>query len=786
MIKQIFNSGWYFKFGENKGDEREKEIFDYLLIGLPHSFGIPYYGEDNFYIGYGCYYKKINLKEKPADEILILEFGAVFQVAEVFVNGEFVMSHEGGYTAFGADITKFVKAGENTVFVRVNNLWNPVIAPRAGEHTFNGGIYRDVYLIWYPSSHISLYGVGITSEKSNENQYIITVTTETENCIGLKLVTSLADKDGAEILSQNCLVEKNITVQKLYVQSPELWDIDNPYLYKIKSSVGTDSLVTEFGIRTIKWSKDSGFYLNGRHLLLDGANVHSDHGGWGDAVTHSGIRRDVMLMKECGFNFIRGSHYPHHTEFAKECDRRGILFWSESVFWGIGGFQKDGYWNSSAMPVKKEHYKSFEKSLKQTTYEMIRQNRNSPSIICWSVGNEMFFSKKEVLPDARELVKRMVDFCHSVDSSRPAAVGGVQREGFDVCGDIAGYNGDGAVLFTNPPVPNMVSEYGSIAAYRPGKYELYETEGSDKYYDWRAGRAVWCGFHHGSIANIGNLGICDLYRLPLRAYFCHRKRLRNIEPPKFPMNGKGQKLKITTDKNTALCDGTDDCMVIIRVYDKNDKRITGDYNITLEVTSGPAILPTGKKMTFTRQNQNSFDGACAIEVRSYFAGKSVLKASCFGLESDKTELEFTGGKEFCGENISYPVAQYERPQKAFQKDINLINNRPVSVSSEKKESSYLCLTSDSKYKCWQPSQDDANPQIILDTENCYDNFQIKLSRGVFFKNEYSVFTSLDKENWSEVSHNIKSNISFVKPLTRYIKLEFSGFTKVKKIKIFKK
>ncbi|MEG1551783.1 MAG: glycoside hydrolase family 2 TIM barrel-domain containing protein, partial [Oscillospiraceae bacterium] len=152
----------------------------------------------------------------------------------------------------------------------------------------------------------------------------------------------------------------------------------------------------------------------------------------------------------------RGSHYPHHTEFAKECDRQGILFWSENVFWGIGGFKDEGYWDSSAMPTKKEDYLSFENSLKQSLREMIRTNRNSPSIICWSMGNEIFFSKKQVISDARKMVKRLVDYCHSIDDTRPAGIGGVQRGDFDKIGDVAGYNGDGAVLFKNPEKPNMV------------------------------------------------------------------------------------------------------------------------------------------------------------------------------------------------------------------------------------------------------------------------------------------------------------------------------------------
>ena len=107
-----------------------------------------------------------------------------------------------------------------------------------------------------------------------------------------------------------------------------------------------------------------GFFLNGKHLYLRGANVHQDHAGWGDAVTEAGMWRDVRMMKEAGFNFIRGSHYPHSPAFVEACDREGMLFWSENAFWGIGGFRADGYWNASAYPVEAEDRAGFDRSVK--------------------------------------------------------------------------------------------------------------------------------------------------------------------------------------------------------------------------------------------------------------------------------------------------------------------------------------------------------------------------------------------------------------------------------------
>ncbi|MEG1835945.1 MAG: glycoside hydrolase family 2 TIM barrel-domain containing protein [Oscillospiraceae bacterium] len=778
MKEIILNNKWHFKFGENNGDEQElNNLYD--EIGLPHSFGIPYYGGDDFYIGYGCYQKSLFIPKEDLEKKLLLEFGAVFQVAEIFINGKFVKKHEGGYTAFVCDITDFVNEGANNLFVRVNNLWNAKIAPRAGEHLFNGGIYRDVKLLIYPKKHIEWYGTFVKSEKLSDGKAKIIIETETVNCSDLTLENIIFDAENNEVNRVKTIINSEITVQELLIENPNLWDVDSPYLYTVKTICGEDELYTSFGIRYIRWDKEKGFFLNEKHCLLDGANVHGDHGGWGDAVTHSGIKRDISMMKECGFNFIRGSHYPHHTEFAKECDRQGILFWSENVFWGIGGFKDEGYWDSSAMPTKKEDYLSFENSLKQSLREMIRTNRNSPSIICWSMGNEIFFSKKQVISDARKMVKRLVDYCHSIDDTRPAGIGGVQRGDFDKIGDVAGYNGDGAVLFKNPEKPNMVAEYGSIPAFRPGKYDLYETEGSDEYYDWRAGRCIWCGFHHGSIANIGNLGIVDLYRLPLRAWFAHREKLRGIAPPKFPKKGSANHLVLTADKESISCDGTDDVMLIAMLYDKNNNRISADIEITLEVVEGGGILPTGKKMIFNKDLKNCFDGACAIEMRAYYSGEIKVIASGNELISSEIIINAVGTEKYSGKDIEYPVAAYESINKNLQLK-NIIIDRPVTVSSENVSGSKVCLTSEnSNFKFWSPKKDEKTPYIILDLEHCYNRFTVKLKRIGYKKLEFKLYSSADRSTFDELS-NTKFNyfqkansLNFeTTASTRYLKIEF--------------
>src|SRR3954467_1042583 len=133
----------------------------------------------------------------------------------------------------------------------------------------------------------------------------------------------------------------------------------------------------------------------------------------------AGCERDVRLMKQAGFNFVRGAHYPHHPAFADACDRLGMIFWSENCFWGKGGFGPEGYWNASAYPVNAEDFEPFEEHCRQTLREMIRINRNHPSIAVWSMTNEAFFTYN--LERAKTLMTDLVALSHELDPSRAAA-----------------------------------------------------------------------------------------------------------------------------------------------------------------------------------------------------------------------------------------------------------------------------------------------------------------------------------------------------------------------------
>ena len=514
-------------------------------VGLPHSFSMPYFRAENFYVGYGWYRRPFDAPSRWRGQRVQLEFDGVFQVAEVFVNGSRVGEHKGGYTGFSFDISNAMKPGRNMLAVRVNNIWNPRIAPRAGEHVFSGGIYRNVRLVVKSPVHVAWYGTSVTTPQVSKASGTVNVKTEVVNTsaaakstivrtrvLDAKGKTVMEMKSNAQTIAANTTGVFDQTSQP--IANPRLWHPDHPYLYQVQTTVldgrkVVDETTSPLGFRWFKWTPDQGFLLNGERFYFKGANVHQDHAGWGDAVTDSGFSRDVKLVKDAGMDFIRGSHYPHAPAFSKACDEQGMLFWSENAFWGTAGFRSP--WAASAYPTDPADEAEFEASVKQQLREMIRIHRNHPSIVAWSMGNEVFFSDGRVMPKVRRFLADLVSYTHELDPTRPAAIGGTQRGDIDKIGDIAGYNGDGARLFVNPGIPSVVSEYGSTMVDRPGAYEpgwgdLPQTPGANPdqigswRLPWRSGEVIWCCFrswqHRGTpIWGHGHGGLFPLAQTPV-------------------------------------------------------------------------------------------------------------------------------------------------------------------------------------------------------------------------------------------------------------------------------
>ena len=784
---RLCNSGWKFIH-----EERTPEtIWDRDLwpdIGLPHSFGIPYFMENEFYVGFGSYVKEFVLSEDDLQKRISLEFLGVFQVTEAYLNGEFIGRHEGGYTSFAFDLTDKAVKGTNILFVKVNNIWNARIAPRGGEHQFNGGIYRDVHLILTGRTYVERLGTFVRTDILSGNNATLSIDTAiaTERPNEPLTLESVILFGGKEISSDEVQAD-NINGkpirQHFSLSGVHPWTPETPDLYRLishvkRNGITLDEYETTFGIRTVRFDKDNGFFLNGNHYDINGTNVHQDHAGWADAVTRSGITRDIQMIKDCGMNFIRGSHYPHHPFFAEECDRIGILFWSELCYWGTAGPKKDGYWYASAYPIYEHDDAPFEDNCMRTLEEMIQTNRNNPSVIIWSVCNEPFFSAPVVMDKARCLVKKLVEKVHELDPTRPAAVGGSQREGFDVLGDVAGYNGDGASLFINPGFPNFVSEYGSSSSFRPGGFFPNYTDNVDQPFTWRSGKALWCGFHHGSIiGDMGAMGMIDYYRLPLNTWHWYRQKLLGIPRPEPLKRGIPHRLRITSDVYEITTDGQQDAYLHIEVLDVTNRRISNELSVTLTVLEGDGIFPTGKSITFSPDKKSLLDGQAAIEFRSYYGGVNVIQASANGVESHCIEITALGEKRD-RPNVPMTLPPYITPAPPFTEKYNLSMNKPVFASSFREGFEPANVTvSDDSY--WQPIKEEA-AWLVLDLEGSRTISVIEADFADDGKSdECTAYLSVDGRLYEAIQlyykepyYSAEGKMSF-----RYIKILLSGTQK---------
>ena len=685
-LVQNFNQSWKFKRADVTG--AEVTAFDDSAwddVGLPHSFTLPYFQPTamslKVYVGYGWYRKHFAVPSTWSGKSVSLEFQAAFDQAQIYVNGKQVGEHIGGYNGFSIDISSAIKTGDNVVAVRLNNNWNAQIPPITGDHTFQGGLYRDVNLVVTDPLHVTWYGTWVTTPTlaaTAGSSSTVEIKTEVQNnraaAVIATLKTDIVDKDGKVVTTissqQQIDAGKTVTFDQTTpaISNPALWHPDHPTLYKALSHLSdaagiVDEFTTTFGFRWFTWSATQGFSLNGAHYWIQGGNVHQDHAGWGIGVADSALYRDVKMVKDAGMNFIRGSHYPKAPAFASACDELGVLFWSENCFWGGFGGGAGGWSYSGAYPSSSADFDTYDANVLASLTDMIRIHRNHPSIIAWSMGNEDFFNGGGPADRVIALLKKEVALTHQLDPAplgRPAAIGGAQAKIGSTepgtLGDVAGYNGDG-VGYDNPGIPNMVSEYGAaVSSTRPGNYDpgwgnLTVSNGMAAQPAWRSGISRWCVFDYASqmSAQYINSGIVDNFRIPKRSYYWYRNAYAHVPPPTFPTAGTAAGLTLTASTPTlAAVDGTQDAWLLVTVVDSSGKPISNTATVTLTIKSGPGEFPTGPSITFTPPGSGPAsdiairDGQAAIEFRTYYSGTSVIEATAPGLTSSTVTITSQG------------------------------------------------------------------------------------------------------------------------------------------------
>ena len=374
-------------------------------VSLPHTWNAVdgQDGGNDYYRGtckYECHFSRPELE---TDGKAYLEFDGAAMTADVVINGTKAVHHEGGYGAFRADITQYLK-DENKLEVYVDNSDNTKVYPQKADFTFYGGLYRMVKLVTVSKNHFELDYAGGTGIKVTPE---VTLTDAAAKKADAKVTVELWMVGDAEAVTvtidgqqKETPVENGYAKAVFDLANVHLWDgVDDPYLYTAKAELSDGDIVeTTFGCRSFSIDPQKGFFLNGRSYPLRGVSRHQDRAGAGNALTHEMHREDMEIIKELGANTIRLAHYQHAQEFYDLCDEYGMVVWAE-------------------IPYITMHMPNGRANTLSQMEELVVQNYNHPSIVCWGLSNEIT-AATPVDEDLLENHRLLNDLCHKLDKTR--------------------------------------------------------------------------------------------------------------------------------------------------------------------------------------------------------------------------------------------------------------------------------------------------------------------------------------------------------------------------------
>lgn len=578
-----FNDDWKFKRCESSENAMEdfKEIdyddADWEKVTLPHTPRIEPLVVNAQWQGICWYRKDFSLATDHHGKKILIEFEGAMQIAEVWVNGKHKITHYSGYLPFTVDITgEVVFDKQNAIAVRLDNRDNPEVPPgkplKELDFCMYGGLYRDVKLHITDKLHISdavhadkVAGGGVfvkypVVEKDRAQVWIQTHVINEDNGIRkFKVVSRLFD-DEKKLIAESSTEEMNLEpsadnhfIQTIEVQSPKLWHPNSPHLYQLHSLIlegeaVVDEILTQIGIRHISFSAANGFMINGEKFYLRGTNRHQEYPYIGYALSDNAHYRDALKIKEAGFDFVRLSHYPHDVTFLDACDELGIL-----VMDAIPGWQFFGN-------------ELFQQRSLQDCRDMIRRDRNHPSVILWEVSlNESgmtseFMEKShsiaheeypgdqsytcgwqdyayDLFIPARQHAKAP-DYWKKYDKNKPIIV--AEYGDWEYYAQNAGFN--------QPEFKNLSPEERTSRQLRgQGEKRLlqqafnYQEAFNDNLASPAVGCANWLIFDYnrGYADDIEASGIMDIFRIPKFAYYFYQSQRPPEVMPDLPTTVSG-------------------------------------------------------------------------------------------------------------------------------------------------------------------------------------------------------------------------------------------------------
>ena len=577
----LLNNDWNFRFSHQvqKGTE--------VRVDLPHTWNAQdaLSGKIDYKRGIGNYEKNLFIRSEWKGKRLFIRFEGVNNIADVFVNRRHIGEHRGGYGAFIFEITGKVEYGkENSILVRVNNGEQLDIMPLVGDFNFYGGIYRDVHLLIIDETCISPLnyaspGVRLiqdsVSHKYAKVRAVVDLSNGGSSNREVELNVRLLDgqrvvKEGTKKvnLSGNAAMQQEFTFE---IDQPHLWNgRQDPFLYQaevILSRNGqmVDRVIQPLGLRFYRIDPDKGFFLNGKHLPLQGVCRHQDRSEVGNALRPQHHEEDAALMLEMGVNAVRLAHYPQATYFYDLMDKNGIIVWAEIPFVGPGGYNDKGFVDLSA----------FRANGKEQLKELIRQHYNHPSICVWGLFNEL----TELGDNPVEYIKELNVLAHQEDPTRPTTSASNQMGDLNFITDAIAWNrydgwygGTPADLGKwldrmhkdHPEICIAISEYGAGASIYHQQDSLVKTvptswwhpENWQTYYhieNWKTissrpyvwGSFVWNMFDFGAAhrtegdrPGINDKGLVTFDRKVRKDAFYFYKANWNREEPMLYLTGK--------------------------------------------------------------------------------------------------------------------------------------------------------------------------------------------------------------------------------------------------------
>ena len=419
-----FDEGWKFNLGDSAAySQPDFNDSSWRSLNLPHDWAIEGdFSKENpsgtgggaLPGGIGWYRKTFTVPGYKEGEKVYIDFDGAYMNTTVYINGHELGTHPYGYASFSYDITPWLKEGDNVIAVKVDNSDQP------NSRWYSGcGIYRHVWLRKLDAIHVAQWGTYVTTSDITPDSATVNIATTVDNTSAadaeVTLTTRVIDPQGkvaaTVTASDNIAAGKSATVnQTARVADPQLWSLDNPVLYSVVTDVAVggktvDTYQTTTGIRTIEFTADKGFFLNGEQVKINGVCMHHDLGALGAAVNTRAIRRQLEILQEMGVNAYRASHNPPAPEVLALCDSMGILVMDEAF----------DMWRKRK--TERDYARFFDEWHERDLTDLVTRDRNHPSIIMWSIGNEVLEQWSDAAADTLSLEEAnlILNFGHGAD-----------------------------------------------------------------------------------------------------------------------------------------------------------------------------------------------------------------------------------------------------------------------------------------------------------------------------------------------------------------------------------